>query len=128
MSVEGVYEFTLERSLADKINVMYTDFRTISRRTRDIYDIFLITSKIGGIKYDVLLNYIERLGINIDELSVLEHIIFFEEDDKKKQIVKKLEDFLKKNGDSEDIELSADPKKIISYCIKFLETVRYGEL
>lgn len=69
---DEVSSFSIERMLADKISILYSDLNTLVRRCRDMYDIFLFDFICAKVDKDSLNKCFSYRNININSKSTLE--------------------------------------------------------
>lgn len=69
---DGVFSFSLERMLSDKISILYKDINTIIRRCRDLYDIFLFNTLSVVVYEDTIKECFKYRNVNIKDKSNLE--------------------------------------------------------
>lgn len=72
---DGMTSFSIERMLSDKISVLYSNYNTLCRRCRDLYDIYLF-DKLGLVVnlYDIIRCLKER-KVDITKDSYLEEVL-----------------------------------------------------
>lgn len=76
---KGFNCYSVERVLIDKISVLYADIGTIIRRSRDLYDIYLLSQLNYSMNYGNILRALEDRGIDLSRRSVFEQEIYTEE-------------------------------------------------
>lgn len=76
---KGFNCYSVERVLIDKISVLYADIGTIIRRSRDLYDIYLLSQLNYSMNYSNILRALEDRGIDLSRRSVFEQEIYTEE-------------------------------------------------
>lgn len=72
---DGVVSFSFERMLSDKISVLYTNKDTISRRCRDLYDIFLFDYFSVVIDINIMKDCLAYRNIDISSVSHFEEVL-----------------------------------------------------
>lgn len=88
---DGFSQYSLERSLGDKVAVLYSDRDTLLRRIRDVYDIYCMVSVTeGNINILKCYEFCKLRKVVIQRKSVLEEILSYNSD----VIFSALRDFL----------------------------------
>lgn len=78
---DGFSQYTTERSLSDKVAVLYSNKDTLLRRIRDIYDIYcMVQVTKGEIDIDSCLSFCEERNINLYQRSVFESFLSVDSD------------------------------------------------
>ena len=76
---KGFNCYSVERVLIDKVSVLYEDIGVIVRRSRDLYDIYLLSQLHYSMSYGNILKALEDRGIDLSRRSVFEQEIYVEE-------------------------------------------------
>lgn len=76
---KGFNCYSVERVLIDKVSVLYEDIGVIVRRSRDLYDIYLLSQLNYSMNYGNILRALEDRGIDLSCRSVFEQEIYTEE-------------------------------------------------
>lgn len=78
---DGFSQYSLERSLGDKVAVLYSDRDMLLRRIRDVYDIHCIISVTdGNISILRCYEFCELRNVNVQRKSVLEELVSYNSD------------------------------------------------
>lgn len=76
---KGFNCYSVERVLIDKVSVLYNDIGNIVRRSRDLYDIYLLSQLNYSMNYGNILRALEDRGIDLSRRSVFEQEIYTKE-------------------------------------------------
>lgn len=76
---KGFNCYSVERVLIDKVSVLYNDIGNIVRRSRDLYDIYLLSQLNYSMNYGNIQRALEDRGIDLSRRSVFEQEIYTKE-------------------------------------------------
>lgn len=123
---DGVVTFSDERSIADKISVIFNrDLYTICRRCRDLYDLYLYSKLNTVFIPESMLRCLKERNVDLTKLSNFE--LCLRVDENRKQILSELEKMLL-NGVRVDYEfakkIKLSPTKIVKEVEKVITVLR----
>lgn len=123
---DGVVTFSDERSIADKISVIFNrDLYTICRRCRDLYDLYLYSKLNTVFIPESMLRCLKERNVNLSKLSNFEKYLRVDED--REQILAELEKMLS-SGVRVDYEfakkIKISPTKIVKEVEKVISVLR----
>lgn len=120
---DGVYSFSVERMLADKIATLYGNSRNLIRRIRDLYDIFLFNLTNETINRGIVLRALSEKRISISDISTFEKLLC----EGNSKIIDSLKSFLisgKRVNPDWVVANDITPDKIISSVLYVLNLLR----